>query len=67
MGYALLWLETAIGELLLFTTLVALIGRSKRPRLRTWLLAAVVGVARTAYAALGLIVEWARIQRVAPV
>lgn len=66
MGYALLWLETAIGELLLLTTLVALIGRIKRPRLRTWLLAALVVVALTAYAAMVLIVEWAKIKRLAP-
>ena len=66
MGYALLWLETVIGELLLLATLVALIGRIKWPRLQTWLLLALVIVALAAYAALVLFVEWAEVKLLAP-
>ena len=66
MGYSLLWLEVLVGELLLWATLVALIGRIKWPRLRTWLLVALVIVGLAAYAAMILIVEWAEIKRLAP-
>ena len=66
MGYSLLWLEVLVGELLLWATLVALIGRIKRPRLRTWLLAALVIVGLVAYAAMIFFVEWAEIKRFAP-
>ncbi|NQT12655.1 MAG: hypothetical protein HQ582_07900 [Planctomycetes bacterium] len=65
MGYALLWLETVVGELLLLTTLVALVGRIKWPRLRMWLFVALVIVALASYAALFLVVGWAESKRLA--